>query len=545
MKTWLVFLPLLTCAAFIFGDEQAQTPASDARIEAWIKDSRLTQLATASDAKRAKWLDDENPFLRKRALAYLGTATSAQIKQSLEDSDRDVREAALWRAIHDGLRDSEELLKLALGDPDPTLQAHATLALLQHGVVPPMKNLRTAGEDRDFLALRNQRAPIDDPYSKGYRELRFEKQALWVAISRMVDEDSLLMLQECALQHRNFALDAAFFEPLGRFIAGHPETIKRLAEGDRLMWSAWIREPQPNKLGYGFDSPYAHVPGNFAIYAVAAACPAILPNIYSMLRDPDHRCRILAAEVCGKMGDRASLKPLIEAFEKDDGLAMGAFLRILVQFKAKEAIPALGVLYEKINDEMPYNPLSYDERVWLRDKSLIRKYAVEGRPFTARLLPKGSEPVERSKILEAIERIGPEHGQSFYRAVGKKYVSYETQSAVARHLRPGTESENAESIAILLEIINAGYGHDSNPFAFDAALSLLYFDLRDGEQIILRRLDSKVFASDQDASMRTLTRLQEVPHAKRAFLDERLKELGLTLRMSDKRDKMIDKLLEH
>lgn len=501
MKMWLLFLLLLPIP-------------SDAK----DKNPPVSRAPAETDVERTKLLDDENPRLRARALAYLTTVTSAQLKKALRDSDSDVRAAALWRAIHDGLPDASELLTLALDDPNPGWQAHATLALLERGVLPPLKHLRStaiAAEESGFRFLTNPRDGIL------YRDPKADD--FWKALGPVVDEDALAMMQELGVSLRNgTSFTEEHFKPIGRFIAQHPAALKRLTDGDKLLWHAGIVR---RVKGITFNVDYADRDrlGNFAIHAAAAAGPAILPTIHPMLRDANFLHRKFAAAVCGRIGDRTSLKPLLEALQQDDGLALGAITTALGRLRSPEAIPALTALYPEINKALSPSSMlgGYSTPVWLRDKELLGKYESNGRPASQENLPKGSDPISPTVVTDAIEQVGPEHAQPFFRSIYKENPTYFSRDAVARCLRPGTESDNAQNVVILLELINEGYGGRPGLTAYAAAVSLLHFNLRDGEAVILHHLEREFGNSNAFK----LERLQTVPHAKRAFLDERLRAL--------------------
>ena len=506
MKMWFLCLLLLP----IHSDAKDRNP-------------HLNRAPAETDMERTKLLDDENPRLRARALAHLTILTSGQLKKALRDSDSDVRAVALWRAIHDGLPDASELLKLALDDPNPAWQSHATLALLERGVLPPLKHLRStaiAAEESGFRFLTNPRD------GKLYRDPNADD--FWKALGPMVDEDALAMMQELGVSLRNgTSFTEEHFKPIGRFIAQHPAALKRLTDGDKLLRHAGIVR---RVKGTTFNVDYAQRDrlGNFAIHAAAAAGPAILPTIHPMLRDADFLHRKFAAVVCGRIGDRTSLNPLLEAFAQDDGLALGAITTALGRLKSPEAIPALTALYPKINKALSPSSMlgGYSTPVWLRDKKLVEKYGPNGRPASQKDLPKGSDPIFPKTITDAIEQIGPEYAQPFFRTIYKEnpIYTYFSRDAVARCLRPGTESDNEQNIVILLELINEGYGGRPGLTAYAAAVSLLHFNLRDGEPVILHHLEREFGNSTSEK----LERLQTVPHAKRAFLDDRLRALIAT-----------------
>jgi len=528
------------------------------------QDPRLAQAPAAPGARRVGWLDDANPQNRAWAVAHLTAVAGAQFAKALHDSDSRVRAAALWRAINDGVTDAPELLKLALDDPNPRWQALATLALLERGVLPPIKYVRSAAiaaEESDFGSLTNPRD------GKIYRDPR--RDDFWKALAPLADEDVLAMMQELGATLRNGThFTEELFEPIGRFIAEHPAAVKRLTDGDKLQWrtSVYTR----SKKGVLSSHPDDAV-GGFATHEVAAAGPAILPSIHPWLRDREPIRRRFAAIVCGRIGDHASLKPLLEAFEQDDGLALGAITKALGRLRSPEAIPALTALYPEINQAFGSRDLyGYGSPLWLRDKELLRKYSrgsatiVIGVPGAARQvssenlrpenLPAGSEPLSPDNLIDAIEQIGPEHAQPFFRAIAKGARSRDASGSglltvtggtrnraiAARCLRPGTEAENAESIAILLEIMNEGYAGKPDEISFAAAVSPLYFNLRDGESLILRQLSEREFGY---ATYQNLRRLLTVPHEKRAFLDERIQGLISAHRANQSEREWLEKLL--
>ena len=482
------------------------------------QDPRLAQARAAVDGRNAEFRDDADPETRSRAVAHRTAVTNAQFAKALRDSDSRVRWAALWRVINDGIPDSSDLLKLALDDPNPTFQGHATLALLERGVLPPIHYLRSV-KMSGFPNLLNPRDGI------GYRPP--EQADFWKALALLIDEDVLALMQERGANVRDQPRfkEEDLFGPIGRFLAQHPASAQRLTDPGKR----YTRESDPAI--------------EFAINAAASAGPAILPTIHPWLRDRDYFLRNFAAIVCRKIADRTSLKPLLEAFSHDDGLALDTITNALGALRSPESIPALTALYSEINKSRSSSMMTagYSTPVWLRENKLYEKYGTQGRPLSKDDLPKGSHPIFPETITDAIERIGAEHAQQFFRTIYNDNPTYYSREAVARCLRPGTEPENAENIIILLELTNEGYGVRLGLTAYAAAVSLLHFDVRDGESVIRKQLSDSEFSRASDF---TLARLETVPRAKRAFLDDRLRALLSAPHVTEPESERLEKLLK-
>jgi hypothetical protein len=289
-----------------------------------------------------------------------------------------------------------------------------------------------------------------------------------------------------------------------------PEGISRLTDGTKLQ---------------EMEGPFAK--GEFARRVAVEAGPPILPIMHQWLADQDFLRRMFAANVCGQIGDKSSLEPLLKALEHDDGLALGAVVEALGRLKLAPALQPLTEFYQKVDQDIG-DHLAFSGAfmpVWCRDPALAETNALGERTHVWKGAPKGCSPVSPRGIADAIVMIGPEPEsvQSFFRELYHKPVSVLSQDSVARCLRPDKEPGHSENMRILSVLIKETWNGKPGLTAYAAAVSLLRFGRRDGDAVILHHL------SDYEMSYYTSEKLEQllgVSHDKRAHLDVRLRELS-------------------
>ena len=419
----------------------------------WDADPRMRLAVTGDDAMRLQWIEDVNPHLRSRVIAYLDRVDHVVLGGALNDPFPDVRETALHRLVNDKSVAATALLRAALDNRHPPVRCYATLALLRRGELPATRHLRFAASQVDYLYIDTGRE------NHGREEvLDFEEKDFWMALAPVADVDAIAVMQE---REWFVSLSEGCYKDLGGRLALFPEGISRLTDGEKLQ-----------KMEGVFPQ------GVFARRVAVAAGPAILPIMHQWLGDQNFLRRTFAASVCGQISDKSSLEPLLKALEHDDGLALGAVVEALGRLKLAPALQPLTELSLKVDQEIG-NAIALSGAfmpVWVRGNAVREKGGAGERPNVLRGGPKGCVPVSPQGIAEAIDMIGPETVQPFFRELYKHPASVQSSDAVAHCLRPDKEPGHSENIRILCELIKSMWGGTPRHLAFAAAVSLLRFD---------------------------------------------------------------------
>lgn len=452
--------------------------------DGWKDDARLAQVGKASAKQLRAWLTDSNALLRAKAMGQLPAPTEAELRRAFKDSYSPVPRAALSHVVADRSAAALPLLRVAISNSEPSLRDDAVLGLLERGELPPMEILRDSAARQNFA------------YGSKF----------WRSLVPLANVEVLELMQEH--EHGSLRLDQGDFAGLGKALAREPAALEKLAAGQVLN----VSEERDSR----------GVP--FIMRVAVGAGAAILPTVHPWLAREDHRWRIFSAQVCGGIHDPASLEPLTAAFRKDDGLALGPIIEALGELRDPGVIPELIELYSKAHDVLASLGGLYGSSypVWIRDEQLRTKFQKDrnGRLMHSDL-PKGSKPVLPHDITGAIERIGPEHAQPFYRALARgPQPSYYARTAVARGLRSVEGPEGEENIAILRTLLRDTQ-EEGKPadVAREAAVTLLLFGIHDGDSLIIQTLQRK----DSYDSIRLMERLREIPRADRAFANEALR----------------------
>ena len=468
----------------------------------WEADPRMRLAVTGDDVMRLGWIDDANPYLRWRVIAHLERLDYAILGKALNDPFPNVREAALHRLVNDKSPVATALLRVALDNDHPPVRCYATLGLLRRGELPATKHVRFTASEVDYLYIDTGRE------NKGRAEiLDFAERDFWTALAPVADVEAIAVMQE---RPQGRPMIDGYFKVLGERLAKNPNGILRLTDGTKLQE----------------DMSPAFAQSGFAQNVAVEAGRPMLPIMHQWLSDSDFRRRAFAASVCGKIGDKSSLDPLIKALEHDDGLALGAVVEALGRLKLAPALQPLTELYLKVDrdigDRLAFSGASMP--VWCRDPAQGETNILGEQSHLFKDAPKGCMPATPRGIADAIEMIGPEPEavQSFFRQLYHKPLSVLSRDAVAGCLRPEKDPGNAENMRILSELIKDVWAGKPSLTAFNAAVSLLHFGCRDGDAVIIHQLSKAEFSY---YTLGKLERLQTVSHDKRAHLDARLNEL--------------------
>ena len=446
-KKWLlgtrgvVILPASETAVPLTGT----FPELEAKV---VTDPRVQLLAEARKLRYDKSLSPEdkikhpNPLVVADALARWKTPLSAKdfpfVVETLNSPSSKLRYTAAYLLFRTDTPESAETLRTLLDDPGSSIRALAVLAITKHGDDLPIKGLE------EILQPRSEKA-VKAISERGNR----------------MDQSAIELVLRYPFDFRPHQNPAPALEKLGAAVSSQPELA-------RVLLTA--KDTRKNQ----------HTDREMARDIFQFTGPAVLPILHEALKSDDRIVRANAALGCGAVGDKSSIQPLIAALDLESGLSKGAIVRALGELQARETLPLLENLYREAQaaENLRYQSGMQFSQIGVQKQETLRRIEslrldwneIENSKANAAAPadPNTEEPLLSKRIiLTAVEKIGPEHAQPFYRYIAAKSSGHEGRSAAATHLAAADASERAASMEAL-RIISA----DNDNFARMALVSL-------------------------------------------------------------------------
>lgn len=427
------------------------------RVEAHTRPRRFD-----SEEQLAAALNDPDPIYRAYVLEALMRdrrveAAAALVVQKLDDPDVRVRSTAFVMVQRSRWDDARmvPLLRQRLADPDPQLSALAALELLNRGQEVEIARLVKIQDQLEQFG----NVPFGGEASVG---ILVHSRPYYEAVAGMADEKVFALLMQKPICQQDYGIGTNVFARLGASLRRHPAAAQVLLQAyDRLPW--WHRQTQ------------------FARDVFQSAGRVMLPRLHEALTSTNRIIRSNAARACGAIGDQSSVPLLFKALDLESGLSKASIVWALGELRVREALPVLAQLYfELLNDpgagyrSGQADSLSVQQYEALRDTASIGRPDPERRPF----LPHNREDLlKRKHIYEAIDKIGPELSQDFYRNLAIDATEEARQEAAAG-LAAGPDEPTRNT---LLRTLLA----DREPrVALRAAVSLHILGIEDGLPLI-------------------------------------------------------------
>ncbi|MCH5375347.1 MAG: HEAT repeat domain-containing protein, partial [Planctomycetes bacterium] len=265
---------------------------------------------------------------------------------------------------------------------------------------------------------------------------------------RGADAEVFGLLLEYPLTTDDYEPRQAVFADLGRSLVAHPEAAD-------VLLRAYTRPQDP-----GPESNFGAA--RFAQEVFKHAGESLLPKLHASLRSPDRVVRSNAARACGAICHRSSIPHLQAALDLESGLSRASIVWALGELKAVEALPQLVTLYTDASMDQRrqhgtgYRMAQAEAQVGSQLAVISRIDEIDSEWDELKQLaePVPIDPREDESlltttvILAAVQRIGTEASQDFYRRLAGESDA-EARREAARRLAEGSESDRAKNVVIL------------------------------------------------------------------------------------------------
>ena len=461
-------------------------------------------------------LQDENPLYRANALAslYGQKKLSAReyvplIAPVLNDRHRRLRCTAFFLlTTFDENELVVPLLQARLKDDDRLIRHAAIVELTKRGSVPDLALLR------DFFRSEND---ADFPFGAESKiGARTGHQEMHIALAPHATKDIFRLMLQMLLQnppHTNaFDDETKLFPQLGRSLMRFPDAVAILLEvraedGAEDRKVAFVRE------------------------VFRCAGKELLPALHAALKSEDRVIRSNAARGCGAISDPSSIEPLLKALDLESGLSRASIVWALGELKAKAALPILVRLYvDARNDEQRRDGssgagfrASQSGAVMAAQFDTLKSLDAIGADwnelkssaFAPLVDPRHQEELfEPRHVLEAVEKIGGDGSQAFYRTLAAESDDVFRSEAAIQLAEAGPQDRKL-NLPILKSLLTGS----TSKSRLAAAASLLILGDNDGRQPILDAFQSEEWGH-------ALKQLERVGSDRCAFAHKELKAIA-------------------
>jgi HEAT repeat protein/tetratricopeptide (TPR) repeat protein len=419
----------------------------------------------------ARYVDDENPYVRARAVEFVAhLARKAPqpylppLRKLLKDELPGNRLRAVKLLGELGDKPDVKPIEQLLADPDRRIREAATIALVR------------LGEQPDFPALAKlleRRTDSNDQFE------------ILGALAKHAEPEAFELLLKHPLHTDEYEPRDKIYETIRQSLLKNP----KLAD---VLLSAYNEDRDP-----GPESNYGAT--RFAQEVFERTGVEMLPVLHEALKSENRVIRSNAARACGAIKDPSSKEPLLAALDLESGLSRGSIVWALGELRAKEILPRLAEFYvDARNDERRGQQAGYRyaQSAWQMQsqfESISRLDAIAtdydeltqiAAPEPIR--PKANEPLLTPKIiLAAVAKIGPESSQQFYRTLAGEDDTEARREAAAR-LAEGGEADRERNLTILTNL----WADSDIMVRMTAGVSLLILGETYPEKQILIWLDS-------------------------------------------------------
>ncbi|NNE92479.1 MAG: HEAT repeat domain-containing protein, partial [Verrucomicrobiales bacterium] len=468
----------------------------------------------------------ENPFVVADALAKLKVPVPKEdldaLTAALKSDTAELRSTAAIQLLRSAgeLPGAVDALRAVADDPHPAVRAMAALAITEHTDDFPAEALTEIMKNGSYG---------NPPFAaESQIGIGLGQDAIIRAIAKRdsIDGRVFNFLLKFPPRYDSWSRDKSIFTAFGDAVKKRPDLARLILTGAKNTHTGGSTNRDFMRDVFRYTGP------------------EMKPFVLEALQSKDRIIRANGALAVGAIGDESLVQPLLDALKLESGLSKGAVVWALGELQSKEALPRLVDLYREARNAqkrmyaaggMQFAQAVVVNQAETRQIANIDELGADWDEIKASREaenapadPRHDEPLLSPRmVLEAVEKIGPEHAQEFFRGLVGEKNDHEGRLAAARGLGDAPEDERNES-ARVLRILAADAANPRVQAA--ASVSLFLISDETGPAAVKTALSGPGFAFVLDE---IFTRVPPERYSKFKFAVEELTRIGDNSKTTD------------